>query len=459
MVMPALEETHEITGRESRPVIRSPLPGRKAQFIIEEDSVYIATTTKATPIAGKVGRGAVILTEDGNVFLDFTSGVGVTNTGHCHPAIVKAVQEQAARLMHFAGTDFYYEVQAELARELNDLVPGGFSKKTFFASSGTESNEAALKVVRWSTRRPQILAFGRAFHGRTMGSLSLTSSKTVQRERFFPTLPGVHTIPFPNPYRNPFGIDGYADPKQLTSVVLNLLEEKLDTEAPAAEVGAFFVEPIQGEGGYVFPPKDFHAQLKKILDAQGILLVADEIQTGFGRTGKMFAMEHFGVTAPVVTMAKGMGSGLPIGACVFDAKLDFGVPGAHSNTFGGNLVACAAARATIRVMREERLVERAQRLGEVLGRGLRELQPQASSVGDVRGLGLMWALEFVKDSKSRVPDRDVRDRVIKEAYQRGLAILPCGLSAIRVIPPLVVSEEQIEGGLQVLREALKAARA
>lgn len=453
-----LEKELAITGREARPVIRTPVPGPKSKIIVEEDSFYIATTTKTSPIAAVSGKGSVVLTVDGNVFLDFAAGVGVLNTGYCHPTVVQAVQGQAAQLMHFAGTDFYYAIQAELAKELTQVTPGAAKQKVFFTNSGTESNEAAMKIARWSTKRPQFLAFGRGFHGRTLGSLSLTSSKIVQRERFFPATPGVHLLPFPNPYRNVFGLDGYEDPDALTQAVLRYLEEVLDSQLPPSEAAALFTEAVQGEGGYVFPPKTFFSQLHKILDTHGILLVADEVQTGFGRTGKMFAMEHYGVKPDITTMAKALGSGLPIGAAVFDAKLDFGVPGAHSNTFGGNLVACAAARATLRVIREEKLVERSARLGDRLAKRLTEFQATHPPIGDARGLGLMRAIELVKDRKTKTPDKELRDRIIVEAYRRGLVLLPCGKSTIRLIPPLVLTEEQLEGGCDVLAEAIQAAR-
>jgi 4-aminobutyrate aminotransferase len=456
--MVSLSQSVTITGKESRPMVRTPLPGPKSQSIVSEDHEFIATTTKTSPIAAKMARGPVVLTEDDNVFLDFTSGVGVVNTGHCHPAIVKAVQDQAARLMHFAGTDFYYDVQGRLARELNRIVPGSFAKKTFYTNSGTESNEAALKVIRWSTRRPQLLAFTHGFHGRTMGSLGLTSSKTVQRERFFPALGGVHMVPFPNPYRNPFGINGYEDPERLTSVVLGLVEDILDGPLPPSEAGAFFVEPVQGEGGYVVPPKNFFRSLQALLDKHGIHLVADEVQSGFGRTGKMFAMEHFGVAPSITTLAKGMGSGLPIGAAVFNAKLDFEVSGAHSNTFGGNPVACAASLATIEVLEKENLLANAIKRGEELARRLREYQAKYPMIGDVRGLGLMQGIEIVKPGKERTPDKPMREKILEEGYRRGLMLLGCGKSSIRFIPPLNVSAEQIAGALDVFGEALQATR-
>lgn len=455
--MAMLEKDFVITGSETKPLIRVPVPGSAAQRIISEDAQYLATTTKTSPIVARAAKGAVVLTVEGNVFLDFAAGIGVLNCGHCHPTVVKAVQDQAAQLMHFAGTDFYYEQQTELAKQLTKVVPGAAQQKVFYTSSGTEANEAALKLAKWSTKRPQLIAFQRGFHGRTMGSLSLTSSKTVHKERFFASMPGVFAVPYANPYRNAFGIDGYDEPERLVGVVLNLLEDLLDTQLPPSEAAALIAEPVQGEGGYVFPPKTFLPRVKKLLDQHGILLIADEVQTGFGRTGKMFAMEHYGIKPDITTMAKALGAGLPIGAAVFDARLDFGVAGAHSNTFGGNPVACAAALANLEVFRKEKLVERAARLGETLGKRLRELQREFPAIGDARGLGLMWALEFVQDPRTKEPNKALRDRIVKETYQRGLVLLPAGKSSLRIIPPLVISDDQLAGGLEVLRDSIRAA--
>jgi 4-aminobutyrate aminotransferase len=451
-----LEKEFVITGKETRPQLRGAVPGREAARLIREDEQHLATTTKTGPVAVRAAKGCVVLTVDGDVMLDFAAGVGVNNTGHAHPRIVEAVQRQAAQFLHFAGTDFYYEVQNELAKRLGALVPGPGPMKTFFTNSGTESVEAALKISAWSTRRSQYLAFRRGFHGRTLGSLALTNSKTVHRERYR-TIAGVHHVPYPDGYRNPFRIDGYADPDALTNAVLGMLEDTLDTVLPPAECAAMFVEPVQGEGGYIVPPREFFPKLKRLLDAHGILMVADEVQTGIGRTGKLFAMEHFGVQPAITTLAKALGSGLPIGAAVFDARLDFTVSGAHSNTYGGNPVACAAALATLDVVQEERLVENAARLGPQMGQRLREIQAESTGIGDVRGLGLMWAADWVKDPKTKAHDPQTRDRVLAECYRRGLVLLPCGRSAIRFIPPLVVTPDQLQGGLEVFRDAVRAA--
>lgn len=444
-----------ITGLEARPVVRGPIPGPKSQLIVDQDTQYIATTTKTSPVAAHAAKGSVILTPDGDVLLDFAAGIGVLNTGHGHPTILKAIHEQADRLIHFAGTDYYYAEQVRLAKALVEVTPGPAKKKVFFANSGTEANEAAMKLAYWSTKRPRLIAFQRAFHGRTLGALSLTNSKPVHRERY-PSLANVSFVPFPNRYRNPFGIDGYADPGALEDAVLGSIEELFDTSAPASEVAAMFVEPVQGEGGYNVPPETFYPRLKRLLEKNGILLVADEVQTGFGRTGKLFAMEHWGVKPDVTTMAKSMASGIPMGAAVFDAKLDWGASGAHSNTFGGNALASAAALATLDVMKTERLPERAAKLGPVLEKRLREIQSETAGIGDVRGLGLMLAAEWVHGDKKHTPDKETRDRVVVEAYKRGLLLLPCGKSTIRFIPPLVVTEQQIHGAMDVFREAVRA---
>jgi 4-aminobutyrate aminotransferase len=452
-------KTQDITGHETRPRVTAPIPGPEGRRIIERDEAYVATTTKTAPVVARRARGTVVEGVDGNVYLDFCSGIGVLNTGHSHPRVVAAVQRQAAELVHFAGTDFYYAIQADLAKRLAKAVPGSDARKVFFTNSGTEANEAAIKVVRWATKRPQLIAFQRAFHGRTLGALSLTSSKIVQRGRFFPTMPGVHTIPFPDPYRNVFGIDGYDEPERLVDAVIGTLETLFETALPPDEAGALFAEPVQGEGGYVFPPKTFFPRLKRLLDQHGILLAADEIQTGFGRTGRLFAMEHYGVVPEVVTIAKAMGSGYPIGACVFDADLDFGVKGAHSSTFGGNLVSCAAAMATLDVFEQEDLVARAERTGQHLAKRLDELKQAHPAIGDARGLGLMRAIDFVKDPATREPDTDLRDRVLGAAIQKGLIVLPAGPSAIRIIPPLVVTHEQVDAAVEVLDDAIKEASA
>jgi 4-aminobutyrate aminotransferase len=446
-----------IKGTESTPLVRVPIPGPLARRIIARDHRHMVTTTKTAPVTVRVARGVVVEDVDGNRLLDFAAGIGVLNTGHCHPRVVKAVQDQAARVMHFAGTDFYYDIQATLAERLNRVVPTtGRSRKVFYTQSGTESNEAAIKVAKRATGRHRFLAFHGAFHGRTMGSLSLTASKYIQKQGFFPSMPGVTHAHFPNPFRNIWEIDGYAQPQELANRAIDHIEQLFEWSLPPENVAACFWEPVQGEGGYVVPPKMFPRMLRKLLDEHGILLVADEVQTGFGRTGKWFGSQHFDTKADIVTIAKAMGSGLPIGACVVRSDLDFPEKGCHSNTYGGNLVTCAASLATIDVIEQEGLVAKSARRGARLGDHLDELLDEFPHIGDHRGLGLMRAIEFTKPD-GRTRDAALRDRVEKQAWKRGLITLGCGRSSLRIIPPLIVTEAQIDGAAAVLRAAVKAA--
>jgi len=373
---------------EDLPDIKVPVPGPRGQEIIEKDKRYIATTTKTSPVTVQRASGAMVWGVDGNRYLDFTSGIGVTNTGHCHPRVVEAVQRQAAELMHFAGTDFYYSIQADLAKRLTEVAPGEGAKKVFYTNSGTESVEAAIKLSRWSSQRKRFMAFLGAFHGRTMGALSLTASKIVQRERFVPTMPGVSHIPFAYCYRCPYKMEYPSCDLWCAKIIEEVYFQQL---VPPSEVAALFMESVQGEGGYVVPPSDWVREIKAITQRHGILLVDDEVQAGFGRTGRWFGIEHHGVEADIYCMAKGMGSGMPIGCIVFREDLDWRVKGAHSNTYGGNLVASAAALATIDVLESEDLVGNSARMGAHLHKRLLELQEKHDEIGDVRGMGLMQA--------------------------------------------------------------------
>jgi len=427
------------------------VPGKAAAPIVAADSKYMATSTKCSPVVGEQGKGSMIRDVDGNWYVDFTSGIGVTNTGHCHPKVVSAVINQASQLMHFAGTDFYYKVQVDLAKKLTEITPGNFAKKVFYTNSGAESVECGIKVSKWHTKRGQFIGFIGAFHGRTMGANSFMANSIAAVDRYFPMMPGVTKVPYANCYHCAYKMEypgcGCYCAKIIDEVYLNKV-------VPPAECAAFMVEPIQGEGGYVVPPAEFHQTLKKIATKHGILFIDDEVQAGFGRTGKMFAIEHFGVVPDIVLMAKGMGSGLPIGACVFDAKLDFGIEGAHSNTYGGNLVAAAASLATISVIEEEQLLDNSTRLGKHMKKVLLEMQKKHAVIGDVRGLGLMQIIEFVKDQKTKEPFHRFKDLVVEEAYKNGLLLLPCG-SGVRLIPPLNIHDDQLDQGLEILEAALK----
>lgn len=438
----------------TRPSIKVAPPGPKAKAIVAKDEHTMATTTKSLPLAIARGHGCIIEDVDGNFLLDFTAGVGVLNTGHTHAQVVAAIKAQADKFLHFAGTDYYYAQQADLAKRLGELAPIAGPARVFYTNSGTESNEAAMKLIRHATKRPGFIGFLGAFHGRTMGSLSLTASKKVQREGYLPMVGGVEHVPFANCYHCPYKLEY---PSCDMWCVKILEEEYFPTVMPPEDFGAVFAEPVQGEGGYVVPPAPYFKELKKILDPHGILLVMDEVQSGFGRTGKMFGSEHFGIKPDVISLAKALGSGIPIGAIVYRAALDWGVSGSHSNTFGGNPVGCAAGNATLDVIAKEKLLENSTKQGRLLRKRLEEVQEDHPLIGDVRGLGLMQAAEFVKDPETRARNPKLREAVVEEAFRRGLVLLGCGRNSIRFIPPLVVSAAQINEGMEIFEASLKAA--
>jgi len=439
------------------PKIVAPIPGPKAKKIIERHNSYMATSTNDpvyAPLVIESGEGVWYKDVDGNVILDFSSGIGVLNTGIRHPEVQKALEEQLGKIWHGAGTDFYNLKQVELAEKLDQIAPGDFRKKTFLSNSGTESVEAALKIARWNSQRKQFIAFISCFHGRTFGSLSLTSSKPNQRSRLFPTMPGVEHVPYPNPYRNTWHIDGYENPEELVNRVIDYIDEYLfQTYVPPDEVAAIISEPIQCEGGYIVPPKSFFKELKKLADKHGIKLIIDEVQTGMGRAGKMFAIEHFGIAPDVICSAKGLGSGIPVGATIFRKELDFGVPGIHSNTYGGNMLACAAALATIKTL-EEGLLKNAAKIEKIFKERLREIYSKHELIGDVRGMGVAWGIDFVKDRNTKAYAKKEREDVLLEALRNGLALLGCGKSTIRLIPPLSITEEETKIGLDILEKAI-----
>ena len=437
-------------------VLRTSVPGPKAKRIVGDDKRFLMTSTKTSPIVAASGEGVWITDVDGNRLLDFASGVAVQAVGYSHPDVVRAIREQAGKLTHFAGTDFYYENQVQLAEHLIRITPGDFDKKVFFTNSGTESAEAALKMARYQRQRPIVIGLLGAFHGRSMGSLTMTTSKPVQRARFGAYVGGGHHIPAPYCYRCPYKLE-YPSCDLYCAKILK--ELYFQTSIPPDDVAAFLAEPVMGEGGYVVPPPRWHSTMKSIVDEHGILFIDDEVQSGIGRTGKWFAIEHHGVTPDIVTMAKALGGGLPLGAVTLPAALDYPVHGSHSNTFGGNVAAVAAALATIEVIEKEHLLDNARVQGEYLLRRLRELYDRHREIGDVRGLGLMVATEFVADRATKQPAPEFRDRVVDEAIQRGLILLGCGRSAIRYIPPLNVRREEIDEAVEILDASIVAARA
>jgi 4-aminobutyrate aminotransferase len=433
------------------PDIRTELPGPMARVLIETDQRYTSPSyTRDYPLAVKRGEGAVIQDVDGNLFLDFTAGIAVCATGHCHPRVVEAIQRQAEQLIHMSGTDFFYAPQANLAHKLADVAPGDSPKKVFFTNSGAEAVEAAFKLARHHTGRQQVIAFLGAFHGRTMGALSLTASKPIQQRGFGPLIPGVTHVPFPDPYRR---ADGTA-PDDCGCAVIEFIESRLFTSSlPPDEVAAIVVEPIQGEGGYIVPPPEFHQQLKALADKHGILYVVDEVQAGMGRTGKMFAIDHWGVEPDILCTAKGLASGMPLGAIVAKADVMDWPPGAHASTFGGNPVCCAAALETIALLEEE-LIENAARVGDYLLAQLDELKQRHMLIGDVRGKGLMIGIELVTDRETKQRAIAERDEIVQSCFRKGLLLLGCGKNSIRFCPPLVITREQTETAVSILDEAL-----
>jgi len=436
------------------PDIRVVPPGPIAREIIKKDEKYLANTTKTSPIVAKKAFGSIIEDVDGNLIIDFTCGIGVVNMGFSHPRVVEAVKKQAGELMHFAGQDYYYDLQAKLAQKLCEITPGDFQKKVFFGNSGAEAVEAAMKISRYYRPRGMYIAFLKAFHGRTMGALSLTASKAVHREKFFPPVPGVVHVPYGHCYRCAYKLTYPECDLHCANIIQDLY---MKTIAPQSDVAALFMEPVQGEGGYVVPPKGWTERIAKIAKDNDILLVDDEVQAGFGRTGKMFAIEHSRVIPDIMTLAKAMGSGMPISATVFDKRLDFPTKGAHSKTYGGNLVACASSLATIEAIEEEKAVENSARLGNHMRKRLEEMKEKYGIMGDNRGLGLMQATEFVEDRKSKKPAQKRRDAIVKDSYEHGLLMLPCGESSIRYIPALNISDEMLDAGLDVLEQAIKKA--
>ena len=434
-----------------RPLLKTPLPGPQARRIVELDQRHVSPSyTRSYPLVARRGRGAMIEDVDGNLFLDFSAGIAVVATGHCHPEVVAAIQQQAGELLHMSGTDFYYEHLVTLAEKLEAITPGNFPKRVFYANSGTEAVEAAVKLARYATGRPYLIAFHGCFHGRTLGSLSLTASKPVQRERFAPLLPGVFHAPYSYPYRCPVG----APPEDCARACLRYLEETiLRTSVPPSEVAAVIVEPVQGEGGYVFPPAEFLVGLERICRGHGMLLIADEVQSGMGRTGKWWAFEHAGITPDILCVAKGIASGMPLGITIAAAELMNWKPGAHASTFGGNPVSIAAAQVTIRLL-ENGLMENARRLGDYILKRLADWPQRHRLVGEVRGRGLMVALELVRDKKTKERASTERDRVVEAAFERGLLVLGCGPNTLRLMPPLVIDPEQADCALAILEDAL-----
>ncbi len=441
----------EIAPNPLLPNLVTALPGPKAQDIIRRDRAVLSPSyTRCYPLVMKRGSGAVVEDVDGNHFLDFAAGIAVVATGHSHPRVVKAIQEQAGNFLHMSGTDFYYESMVLLAERLAALTPGGVGRRVYFGNSGAEANEAALKLARYHTGRDKFVAFFGAFHGRTMGALSLTGSKITQRRGFHPSLP-VHHIPYPNVYRR---AEGSSEASHAIDCVRVLEDQLFKTILPPEEVAGIFVEPVQGEGGYLVPPKEFHQELRRVADKYGILLIHDEVQSGMGRTGRMFASEHFGILPDIVTVAKGIASGMPLSAMIARADVMNWPPGAHASTFGGNPVAIAAALVTLDLL-EEGLMENAAATGAYILKRAMKWPALFRHVGEVRGIGLMIGIELVLDQHSKERAPELRDRVESLAFERGLLVLGAGPNSIRLCPPLVITREQADFAMDTLEQCLQ----
>ncbi len=430
------------------------VPGPNAKDILARDKAVIsASYPRVAPFVMERGRGSEVWDVDGNRYLDLVAGIAVASTGHSHPEVLNAVSQQAAKFLHISS-DYYHRLWVELAEKLDEIAPFAESAVSFMTNSGTESIEAAIKLARYHTNRTQFIAFLGGFHGRTMGAVSFTASKSKYHRGFFPLMNGVVHAPFPDPYRpilRPKPGEGYGQ-----TVVRYIEEQILSQVLPPDDVAAVLVEPIQGEGGYIVPPPDFFPALRALCDRHGILLIVDEVQSGVGRTGKWWAIEQFSVEPDIVCTAKGIASGLPMGAMVARNSVMTWPKGAHGNTYGGNPLACAAALATLDLI-EKQYMKNATEVGQYALDILAEIKVRHPSIGDVRGLGLMIGVELVLDAKTRESAPELRDRVVELAFERGALIMGCGISTVRFAPALGITREEIEEGLQIFEEALTVA--
>jgi 4-aminobutyrate aminotransferase len=429
------------------PHLITALPGPRAKQFVERDQKILSPSyTRDYPLVAKTGHGAMIEDVDGNTFLDFAAGIAVVATGHCHPDVVAAIQKQAAQLIHMSGTDFYYPNMVEFAERLAAVAPGKGPKRVYFGNSGTEAIEAAFKLARYHTRREKIIAFYGCFHGRTMGSLSLTASKSVQRKHFGSLLSGVFHAPYPNTYRGVYG----GRPENASSDALNYIEGEIFRHvADPEDVAAIFIEPIQGEGGYLMAPPEFLVGLEKLCRKHGILLVIDEVQSGMGRTGNWWAVDYAGIEPDILCVAKGIASGMPLSAIVTKAEIMDWTPGAHASTFGGNPVCIAAALATMNLL-EGGYISNAARMGDYILRQTARWPEKHKIVGDVRGRGLMIGVEIVRDQKTKERAHDLRNRIIQAAFHKALLVLGAGVNSIRLAPPLLIDEEQADFAVRTL---------
>jgi 4-aminobutyrate aminotransferase len=445
--MQAIDTKTESKTDAKLPHLVTALPGPQAKKLVDRDHHVVSPSyTRDYPLVAKTGRGATVEDVDGNRFLDFAAGIAVVATGHCHPEVVAAIQKQAAELIHMSGTDFYYPNLVDLAEKLASIAPGKGAKRVYFGNSGAEAIEAAIKLVKFHTKRDKLIAFHGAFHGRTMGALSLTASRAVQRKGFGTLLSGVFHMPFPDTYRGTYGVR----PEHASADCLSYLENELfRRRVDPDEVAGIFIEPIQGEGGYLPAPPEFMQGLQRICRKHGILLVADEVQSGMGRTGKWWASDHAGIEPDIICTAKGIASGMPLSAIIARADVMNWTPGAHASTFGGNPVCIAASLATLELL-ERSYMANAARMGEFIMRQTADWTERHKIVGQVRGKGLMIGIEFVRDQKTKERAGDLRNRIVQMAFHKGLLVLGSGDTTLRLCPPLLVDEEQTSFALRTL---------
>ncbi len=428
-------------------------PGPKAREFVKKDEKLISPSYgRFYPLVVESGKGCIIKDVDGNEFIDFNSGLVCLNVGHSHPKVVSAIKSQCDRFLHYSNTDFYYDQVIDLAEELSEITPGSPDKKVYFGNSGAEAVEGAIKLAKWHTRRQLFVAFISAFHGRTIGALSFTASKPGQKRYFFPLMPGITHVPYPYCFRCPFKL---TLPDCRYWCVDFIDEYVLQKYVPPEDTAAILYEPLQGEGGYVVPPPEYPQRLKKLAEKYGLLFIDDEVQAGMGRTGKWFAIEHWGVEPDIICSAKGLASGLPLGATIAKSKVMDWAPGSHASTFGGNPLSCAAARAVIDIIKEERLLENATKQGTHIMKRLDELKEESEIVGDVRGKGLMIGLEIVADKDSKKPASEKASEIMMRAWRRGVAVITCGASTIRIAPPLVITEELADSALDIIEDSVR----
>ena len=428
-------------------------PGPKARELVKKDEQLISPSYgRFYPLVVESGKGCIVKDVDGNEFIDFNSGLVCMNVGHNHPKVVSAIKNQCDRFLHYSNTDFYYREVIELAERLAQITPGSPDKKVYFGNSGAEAVEGAIKIAKWHSRRQLFIGFIGAFHGRTIGALSFTASKLTQKRYFFPLMPGVTHVPYPYCYRCPFKL---SYPSCHYWCVDFIDEYVLQKYVPPEDTAAILVEPIQGEGGYVVPPPEYFQRLKKITDKYGMLFIVDEVQAGVGRTGKWWAIEHWGVEPDIVCSAKGLASGMPLGATIAKSKVMDWVPGSHASTFGGNPLSCVAASAVIDAIQEEKLLDNATKQGAYIMKRFGELKDKSEIIGDVRGKGLMIGVEIVENKDSKKPAPQKASEIMMRSWKRGVNVITCGASTIRIAPPLIITRELVDSALNILETSIK----